>query len=488
MGSIEQAIAAKGGLEKLKAVKTLRAVAQSTLSSPQGPITTETVTHHRVPGPFPRRGPPPDWGESSRSTRAVTMPGCKDPNRGVVVPPPQARKDFRDSVQRDVLSLLLRAQAGQFTLRLREQDGGPDAVKTVRSVELSGPDVERVTLFIDTESGMVVREIVPAAGRRRHRRRVVHRLPGRGRREDRVPGLAAARRPAGPDPHGDRRQGERPGRAVPVHQARQGDPLDAHGLRFVRRTVRRSVRRRACRSPARARPRGARDRVRRRPARGGGSDARGRLPRPGGYRARRSPSRAAAVPGDVPSARPGGPGEPARRVRRDRLSRLQLPPGSGHPPARRADRLLHPAAALGVAERAHEDVEGARRPHPGHLPVRARDLSRSRDAGDVRRPPAGRTRTRAYAGRGLPGGRRSRPGQAGRRAAARQPHERGAPDPPDDRPVAAPHRGAGARRAVPAGPRPGPRRLAAGAAGRVGRVQSPSSRGGATTCWRRRRP
>jgi hypothetical protein len=88
----------------------------------------------------------------------------KDPNKGVVVPPPAARKDFRDSVQRDVLLLLLRAQAGTLTLRLREPDQGPDAVQSIRTVELSAPDLERVTLSIETTTGMVVKESYPLPG------------------------------------------------------------------------------------------------------------------------------------------------------------------------------------------------------------------------------------------------------------------------------------------------------------------------------------
>jgi predicted Zn-dependent peptidase len=157
VGLIEQAIAAKGGLEKLKAVKTLRAVAKSTFSSPQGPITTETVTFIAYPDRFRVEARLP-IGEVVQVFAGGDDAWVKDPNKGVVVPPAQARKDFRDSVQRDVLSLLLRAQAGQLTLRLREPDKGPDAVKTIRGVDLSAPDLERVTLYIDTTNGMVVRE------------------------------------------------------------------------------------------------------------------------------------------------------------------------------------------------------------------------------------------------------------------------------------------------------------------------------------------
>jgi zinc protease len=162
-GLIERAIAAKGGLEKLQSVKTLRAVAQSTFNSPQGPVTTQTVTYIAYPDRF-RVEARLTIGEVVQVFAGGDEAWVKDPNKGVVVPPPAVRKDFRDSVQRDVLSLLLRAQAGQLTMGLREPDQGPDAVQSIRTVELSAPDLDRVTLSIDTTTGMVVRESYPLPG------------------------------------------------------------------------------------------------------------------------------------------------------------------------------------------------------------------------------------------------------------------------------------------------------------------------------------
>ena len=154
---IEKAIEAKGGLEKLKAVKTLKAVAQSTFNSPQGPVTTETTTYIEYPDKFRVEARLP-IGQVAQVYAGGDDAWVKDPNKGLVVPPAAARKDFRDSVQRDVLSLLLRANAGHVTLRLREPDQSPDAVKSIRAVDLSGVDLAPVTLFIDTTSGMVLKE------------------------------------------------------------------------------------------------------------------------------------------------------------------------------------------------------------------------------------------------------------------------------------------------------------------------------------------
>jgi outer membrane lipoprotein-sorting protein len=163
VGLIEQAIAAKGGLEKLKSVKTLKAVAQSTFSSPQGPVTTQTVTYIEYPDRFRVEARLP-IGEIVQVYAGGDDAWVKDPNKGVVVPPPAARKDFHDSVRRDVLSLLLRAQAGQLTMRLREPDREPDAARGVRAIELSALDLGMVTLFVDTTTGMVLRQTYQDAG------------------------------------------------------------------------------------------------------------------------------------------------------------------------------------------------------------------------------------------------------------------------------------------------------------------------------------
>jgi len=162
---VDQAIAAKGGLEKLKAVKTLKAVAQSTFNSPQGPMTTETTTYIEYPDHFRVEGRMP-IGEVVQVYAGSDNVWTKDPNKGLVVPPPEARKDFRDSVQRDVLALLLRAQAGGLKMQLKEPGANPDAPKTVYGVELTAADMAPVTLFVDITTGMVARETysLPAGG------------------------------------------------------------------------------------------------------------------------------------------------------------------------------------------------------------------------------------------------------------------------------------------------------------------------------------
>ena len=137
---------------------------------------------------------------------------------------------------------------------------------------------------------------------------------------------------------------------------------------FLRRAVRRHVRRRARPANPRARTGGHHHRFRRRaPACRGRRSAR-RLQRPVGDGTAGSGARPAAHLRDVSPPRRGGAPRSPGRVRRGRLSRLQLPAGRSHPPPRRADRLLHQPTVVGVASGADEDDARARRP-------RARDFS-----------------------------------------------------------------------------------------------------------------
>jgi hypothetical protein len=81
----------------------------------------------------------------------------QDPVKGVIDVPPQARRDFKASVDRDLIPLLLRAAAGEVTMRLLDVEGGSGQAQDVRAIEVTGPDFDPVTLYIDS-AGLVVRE------------------------------------------------------------------------------------------------------------------------------------------------------------------------------------------------------------------------------------------------------------------------------------------------------------------------------------------
>ena len=109
------------------------------------------------------------------------------------------------------------------------------------------------------------------------------------------------------------------------------------------------------------------------------------------------------------------------RVRRDRLSRLQLPSRARDAAARRPGRLLHQPAAVGLAARADEDDAADRRSRAGDLPVREAIYERAgvpvewvgHPLLDVMPPPEPRRR--------VPRAARAVAPAAGRRAPAGQP-------------------------------------------------------------------
>ena len=114
----------------------------------------------------------------------------------------------------------------------------------------------------------------------------------------------------------------------------------------------------------------------------------------------------------------------------DRLSRLQLPPRARDAPARRAGRLLHQPAALGLAAGPDEDDAAHCRSRAGHLSVRGRDLPsgrRCQSSGSAircstcRRCRKPRDTFLCWPAAGSV--------EAGGCAAARQPDQRGARDP-----------------------------------------------------------
>ena len=169
----------------------------------------------------------------------------------------------------------------------------------------------------------------------------------------------------------------------------------------------------------------------------GGSGACGHLGKPlgrGHLRSRREasgPARGAQAPGHR------GASAPARRRSPHRLSRLPqpaLPPAGARPDP---DRVLRPAAGLGLAAGPGADDRSARPTHPDALLVRDRDLPASRRRRRLRRPP-GRGRRPAGARRALAASSQDA-AQAG--SAARQPRRRARP------PLGGDGRGSGAARA-----------------------------------------
>jgi hypothetical protein len=140
---LDRAIAAKGGLDKLRGVRTI--VARQRLSNPavEGQ-STETTNYIQYPDRFRVEIQLPDgtvvqaydgaqaWMKDGRGTREA----------------PELVREARASLRRDTISLLLAAKDGSLTPRVLPdvKDGAGDVH---HALELSGKDFNPVILYID---------------------------------------------------------------------------------------------------------------------------------------------------------------------------------------------------------------------------------------------------------------------------------------------------------------------------------------------------
>jgi zinc protease len=150
---IGQALEAKGGRERLQSIRTLRARASTTVQTPEGSVTAETVSYVRYPADFRVEVKLPA-GEIVQ-VYAAGDAWIRDP-RGVRDAPPPVRAEFEAGVRRDLVSLLLRAEAGDVRLRLLPDLRG-EAGQRLRGVEVADPAGAPVRLYVDERTGMVDR-------------------------------------------------------------------------------------------------------------------------------------------------------------------------------------------------------------------------------------------------------------------------------------------------------------------------------------------
>jgi hypothetical protein len=151
---VDQAIAAKGGLDTLRAVRTI--VVSQTLSSASEGRTASTPSTNYIQ--YPDR-----FRIETETPQGLVVQGYDGAEtwmrdaRGVYPGPPTLARDARASLRRDVLALLLAARSGGVTPRalpdVKDAAGGVS-----HALELSAPDLNPIVLWIDPISGLVTRE------------------------------------------------------------------------------------------------------------------------------------------------------------------------------------------------------------------------------------------------------------------------------------------------------------------------------------------
>ena len=154
---LDQVISAKGGLEKLRGIKTI--VAKQTLMNPEAPgRATTTLNYLQYPDRFRI--------ETSTGDSAVitaydgTEAWMKDP-RAVRAAPEQVAREARATLRRDAIALLLAAKDGKLTPRIlpdvKDASGHID-----HALEISGTDLNPVILYVDPATGLIRKQVFTA--------------------------------------------------------------------------------------------------------------------------------------------------------------------------------------------------------------------------------------------------------------------------------------------------------------------------------------
>jgi zinc protease len=148
----QRLVEAKGGLAKLKGIRTVVADAKTTFRAPQGEIESMTKTYVIYPDKFRV-----DATLGEAEVLQVYNSGdawVKDPS-GLHEAPAPMKEDFAASVRRDLIPLLIAAAEGTLTARLLPDEGSEG--RALRVLEVSGEGVAPVRIYADA-SGLVVRQ------------------------------------------------------------------------------------------------------------------------------------------------------------------------------------------------------------------------------------------------------------------------------------------------------------------------------------------
>jgi zinc protease len=151
---VGRAIDAKGGLDKLRAVKSI--VVKQTLTNPSasGDKGFQTTTYIEYPDRFRTETVSPQGGVNVQVFDGSQL-WAKDA-QGVRDLPPALTREARNTLRRDPIALLLAATDGRMTPRVlpdvKDADGHAE-----HALELSAPDFNPVVLFLDSESSQLKR-------------------------------------------------------------------------------------------------------------------------------------------------------------------------------------------------------------------------------------------------------------------------------------------------------------------------------------------
>jgi hypothetical protein len=151
---LDRAIAAKGGLETLRALRTIVAKQTQASQRPDGETMVETTNYIEYPNRF--RIEAPEVVQAFDGTRSW----MKD-RRGVHDAPEALSREAAAALRRDVIALLLAAKDGALATRLLPDVKDAEG-KLNHALELSAPDLNPIVLYVDPESGLIRKRLYTA--------------------------------------------------------------------------------------------------------------------------------------------------------------------------------------------------------------------------------------------------------------------------------------------------------------------------------------
>jgi len=159
---LDRAVAAKGGLETLQAVKRISARTRTTMTTPDGRTEqVEATTFLEYPNHVRVETKLPD-GMMMIQVYDGSHAWVRDP-RGVQEVPQRFVGDLQASLKRDTISLLLAAERG--AVRARALPDVKDESGTVyQTLELSSTDLNPIVLYLDPTTGRIAKQTYVAGG------------------------------------------------------------------------------------------------------------------------------------------------------------------------------------------------------------------------------------------------------------------------------------------------------------------------------------
>jgi zinc protease len=157
---VDEVIAAKGGLERLRALKTITAVTKATIVTPGGAVEAETTTYLEYPDHVHVETKLPQ--ESQVQVFDGQRAWVRDA-RGLHDVPERAVRGIQLTLRRDVISALLAAHDGVLRPRLLP-DVKDEAGSLHHALELSGADIDPFVLYVDPATHLIVKQTYVVGG------------------------------------------------------------------------------------------------------------------------------------------------------------------------------------------------------------------------------------------------------------------------------------------------------------------------------------